>query len=67
MKLTKPQQDALIRVREYPVISEGGGYHLSNGESIHSGVVQRLIDKGALIPSGDGLMEGFTQTYVVSP
>lgn len=25
MKLTKPQQDALIRVREYPVISEGGG------------------------------------------
>lgn len=66
MKLTKPQKQALERIKEFPIMSDRGGYHLTNGESIHSGVVQRLIDKGVLVPAQDGLLDGFTQTYVAS-
>lgn len=66
MKLTAPQKKALTRIQEFPLIADRGGYHLTNGETVHAGVVERLIAKGALRPSQDGLLEGFTQTYVVA-
>lgn len=63
MKLTKSQKKMLERIRDMPVMLDDQGAHLTNGESVHSGVFKRLIDKGAVIASQDGLLEGFTQTY----
>lgn len=63
MKLTKAQKQTLERIKDMPVMLDEQGAHLTNGESIHSGVFQRLIDKGAVIASHDGLFDGFSQTY----
>lgn len=34
--------------------------------SIHNGVLCRLIEMGAVVPSMDGLIDGFSQSFVVA-
>ncbi len=63
--VTAPQRRALERIAAYGLLTEAGTYHLGNGETVHAGVVRRLLERGLLAPAGDGLLEGFTQTFEI--
>ena len=68
MKLTKQQKSLLDKVRGGGAVQsltsdEGKIYTTQDGERLNSRAIGNLIIKGALVPNGDGLFDGFTQTY----
>ena len=68
MKLRWTQKRLLRRIQEDGYITRdiNRGWHFANGRWIRSERINRLVELGVLIPKGDALFDGPSQTYVVS-
>lgn len=66
MKITKSQKKLLAKALAHPILVSNGEFTHSNGEAAHARTVKSLISKKLLIPCGDALFEGFTQSYRVA-
>lgn len=69
-KPTKAQSALLDRARQTPVvvgIDESGERHysLANGGGVNARTAKKCIERGFLVPQGDGLF-GDSQTFVPS-
>lgn len=68
MKLTQPQKKLIGTVKQGAgkyIQHNEGTYLTIDGRPLSKRVVNNLIKKNVVVPSGDGLIGGFTQTYEV--